>query len=47
LVEIREGGSEGKSRWFELPNDDMALDCARDMITISGFGGWVELPVGG
>jgi hypothetical protein len=46
-VEIREGGMEGRSRWFELPNGDTALDCARDMITASGFeDGWTEFPVG-
>jgi hypothetical protein len=45
-VEAREGGSEGPSRWFELPDEDMAFDCARDLISASGFDGWTELPVG-
>ena len=45
-VEVRQGGSDGSSRWFELPNEDRALDCARDMINVSGFDGWREMPVG-
>ena len=42
-VEAREGGANGKSRWFELPDGDMATDCARDLISMSGFDGWREL----
>ncbi|HEY2671088.1 MAG TPA: hypothetical protein VGJ07_12030 [Rugosimonospora sp.] len=45
LVEAREGGAEGKSRWFELSNEDLALDCVRDLINASDFGDWRELPV--
>jgi hypothetical protein len=43
MIEAREGGSDGKSRWFELPNEDVALDCVRDLISASGFDGWREL----
>ena len=43
LVEVREGGADGKSRWFELPNEDMALGCVRDFITLSKMDGWREL----
>jgi hypothetical protein len=46
LVEAREGGAEGRSRWFELPNEDLALDLVRDLINASAFEGWRELPVG-
>jgi hypothetical protein len=46
LVEARDGGAEGKSRWFELPNEDVALDCVRDLMAVSGSEGWKELPVG-
>ena len=44
-VEAREGGSEGKSRWFELPDQDMAEDCVRDLITASEMDGWKELGI--
>jgi hypothetical protein len=44
-IEARRGGSDGDSRWFELPNEDMALDCTRDLITASQMDGWKELPV--
>ena len=43
LVEAREGGADGKSRWFELPSEDMALDCVRNFITLSKMDGWREL----
>ncbi len=43
VVEAREGGAEGKSRWFELPDEDLALDCVRDLITLSKMDGWKEL----
>ena len=43
LVEAREGGADGKSRWFELPDEDMALDCVKDLITLSKMEGWREL----
>jgi hypothetical protein len=45
-VEAREGGADGTSRWFELPNEDLALDCVRDLISASDFDDWRELPVG-
>jgi hypothetical protein len=45
-VEIREGGADGDSRWFELPDRNKALECARDMIALSGFGEWREMPHG-
>jgi hypothetical protein len=44
-VEAREGGSEGNSRWYELPDADRALDLTRDLITASRMDGWKELPV--
>ena len=43
LVEAREGGADGKSRWFELPGEDMALDCVRDLITLSNMDSWREM----
>jgi hypothetical protein len=43
LVEAREGGADGKTRWFELPDEDTALDCVRDLITQSKMEGWREL----
>ncbi len=43
MVEAREGGADGKSRWFELPNEDIALDCIRDLITLSKMDGWRAL----
>jgi hypothetical protein len=43
VVEAREGGADGKSRWFELPGEDLALDCVRDLITVSKMDGWREL----
>lgn len=45
-VEAREGDADGMSRWFELPNEDLALNCVRDLITASNMDGWRELPVG-
>lgn len=45
-VEVRKGGADGTSRWFELPNEDLALDCARDMTGASGLNGWREMPFG-
>jgi hypothetical protein len=44
-VEAREGGADGKSRWFELPSEDLVTDCVRDLISASGFDDWRELPV--
>jgi hypothetical protein len=43
MVEYREGGADGKSRWFELPDEDRALDRVRDLITLSKMDGWREL----
>jgi len=43
VVEAREGGADGKSRWFDLPDEDRALDCVRDLITLSKMDGWREL----
>ena len=31
IIEAREGSADGKSRWFELPDEDVALDCVRDL----------------
>ncbi len=42
-VEAREGGADGKSRWFELPNEDLALEFVGDLITASKMDGWPEL----
>jgi hypothetical protein len=42
-VQAREGGADGKSRWFDLPAEDLAWDCARDLMTASGMDGWQEL----
>ena len=43
VVEARDGGADGKSRWFELPDEDHALDCVRDLITLTKMDGWREL----
>jgi len=43
MVEAREGGADGRSRWFELPDEDLALECVRDLITASKMDGWREL----
>jgi hypothetical protein len=44
-VEIREGGvDDAVSRWYELPDEDMALDCVRDMM--AGPFEWREYPLG-
>jgi hypothetical protein len=45
-VEAREGGSEGRSRWYELPDEDRVLDCVRDFVNASGTSEWKELPIG-
>jgi hypothetical protein len=44
-VELRGGDGHRPGRRVELPDEDLALDCARDMINTSGHDGWVELPV--
>jgi hypothetical protein len=46
LVEARQGGAEGKSRWFELSDEDAALDWVRDLINASDFDEWRELLLG-
>ncbi len=43
LVEARHGGTDGASRWFEVPDEDTALDWVRDLIHASEFDGWREL----
>ena len=43
LVEAREGGADGKSRWYELPSEDVALDRVRDLITLSKMDSWREM----
>ncbi len=44
LIEAREGGVEGRSRWLECPDEDGALDLVRELL--AGEDGWRELPVG-
>jgi hypothetical protein len=43
-VEARSGGMDGRSRWYELPDEDLALDCVRDLL--AGDDEWRELPAG-
>jgi hypothetical protein len=40
-VEAREGGAEGRSRWFEFADEDAATDCVR--MLIAGTERWREL----
>ena len=40
-VEAREGGAEGRSRWFEFGDDDHAMDCVHALI--AGTERWREL----
>jgi hypothetical protein len=42
LVEAREGGAEGRSRWLELA-EDQVLACVNDLMATSGSDGWREL----
>lgn len=41
FVEARSGGSEGRSRWWELDSEDQALDLIRDLL--SGSADWREI----
>jgi hypothetical protein len=41
-VETREGGAEGRSRWFEHADEDAALDQVRTLL--DGPGTWRPLP---
>jgi hypothetical protein len=43
-VEARDGGADGRSRWYELAGEDPALDCVRDLL--AGTDDWRELPAG-
>jgi hypothetical protein len=40
-IEHRVGGTEGRSRWYEYPDEDAALDQVRDLIGCSDS--WQEL----
>jgi hypothetical protein len=42
LIEAREGGADGRSRWLECADEDAALDMVRDLM--AGTDGWRELP---
>jgi hypothetical protein len=42
-IEARRGGLEGTSKWYERSNDDLALDCVRDLINMSNVGEWREM----
>jgi hypothetical protein len=35
LVEARIGGAEGRSRWFEYPDEEAAMECVRGLIADS------------
>jgi hypothetical protein len=41
MVELREGGREGRSRWLDARDEDAALNIARDLMI--GSDGWREL----
>jgi hypothetical protein len=41
LVELREGGAEGHSRFIDADDEDAAFDVARDLMI--GADGWREL----
>ena len=41
LVEGRDGGAEGRSKWYDFENEDSALDCVRGLMV--GPGDWREL----
>jgi hypothetical protein len=41
LVEAREGGAEGRSRWYDFDDEDTALDCVRGLLVQPGD--WREL----
>jgi hypothetical protein len=40
-VEARQGGGEGRSRWWQPPTEDAVLDLVRDLM--SDHDGWREL----
>ena len=42
LVEGREGGADGRSKWYDFDNEDAALDGVRGLM--AGPGDWRELP---
>jgi hypothetical protein len=41
LVEARDGGAEGRSRFLDAENEDAAVEIARDLMI--GSDGWQEL----
>ncbi|HET6211570.1 MAG TPA: hypothetical protein VFE14_01725 [Micromonosporaceae bacterium] len=41
FVEAREGGSEGRSRWWELDSEDEALEVIRTLL--AGSDDWRDL----
>lgn len=43
LIEARTGGADGTSRWYQVPDEDAALDRVRDLITVSKMDTWREL----
>jgi hypothetical protein len=49
-VEARSGGTDGRSRWWELPDEGLALELARDLMSGDSptdvNDDWRELPVG-
>jgi hypothetical protein len=47
-VEARSGDSEGRSRWYELPDEDKALDLMHDLMSPEpgSIDDWRELPSG-
>jgi hypothetical protein len=40
-VEAREGGAEGRSRWYTFTDEDTAMDCVRGLLVQPGD--WREL----
>ena len=41
LIEVREGGAEGRSKWFEYDDEEVALNDVR--LLLVGPGRWREL----
>lgn len=41
IVELRDGGADGRSRFIDADDEDSALDIARDLMI--GRDGWREL----
>ncbi len=35
-VEAREGGAEGRSRWYEFDDEDTAMDCVHGLLAQPG-----------